>query len=746
MTVAVQFPTQAAPLPTFLSEIFPLRISQLNLIGFRVTPEVDREIGNRLSWRFSQKFPDVVVIWQHKYFWVLTKPNQPMPSQDEWRKKLAEILEELKKDIGDGYYSIQWVREPEVTASIVAQLAVRVLKITRPFSSNSVLSENQVQVRREVDFWAETIDLQGVPQPALTLTIHSRILFNGDLAQFYENHPYRQDPKNLLIGLKVRDIEKNSFARITGIVGTIEEHRDQLLKEATGAISKQALKDAPNEQPVVAVQFGKNARPFHYAMAALRPCITPETAKRFEVDYGELLKATKVSYKDRKDLLVLYKKEAGQALSNYGFQLERSINSRDYPNLFWEPKVKVEHTKLLFRKNYTGIQSQILTGLSKGGVYRRHEDYLDPSRPIRVAALKLCNFKVGFFLSEVQKRLKRYGFESILPEENKKELSVDSLRGAEARAKVEEAVDDLMVRQPDIVLTFLPTSDRHADDKEGGSLYSWVYSRLLRRGIASQVIYEDTLRNVQANYLLNQVIPGALAKLGNLPFILAEPLEIADYFIGLDISRGSKKKGAGTMNACASVRLYGKQGEFIRYRLEDALIEGEEIPQRILESFLPAADLRNKTVLIYRDGRFCGEEVKHLRERANAISSKFILVECYKSGLPRMYNLNQQLVGAPTQGLALRISDLEAILVTTEVKSESMGLPLPLRLNVIPHPGQQVSIESVVETTLKLTLLHHGSLNEPRLPIPLFGSDRIAYRRLQGIYPGVLEGDRQFWL
>ncbi|MUG99376.1 hypothetical protein F7734_46655 [Scytonema sp. UIC 10036] len=47
----------------------------------------------------------------------------------------------------------------------------------------------------------------------------------------------------------------------------------------------------------------------------------------------------------------------------------------------------------------------------------------------------------------------------------------------------------------------------------------------------------------------------------------------------------------------------------------------------------------------------------------------------------------------------------------------------------------------------KLTLLHHGALQTPRLPMPLYGSDRMAYLRLKGIYPSnMLEGDRQFWL
>lgn len=84
-------------------------------------------------------------------------------------------------------------------------------------------------------------------------------------------------------------------------------------------------------------------------------------------------------------------------------------------------------------------------------------------------------------------------------------------------------------------------------------------------------------------------------------------------------------------------------------------------------------------------------------------------------------------------------------LVTTKV-SEKVGLARPLRLT-IREEGHPAAIESVLETTLQLTLLHHGALQTPRLPMPLYGSDRMAYLRLNGIYPvSMLEGDRQFWL
>ncbi len=732
--------------PIFLSEIFPLTIPQPNLMGFRLSPEVDREVGNRLSFHFCRKFPDLVVSWHDKLFWILGKPNQQMPSPDAWKEALKNIQKEVE-DFSNCYWSFQWVRQPSVTPYVLAQLAFQVLRTDRPFLPVPVLSDNGVEVRREAEFWAETIELQGELQPALALTVHSRIIFKGDLAEFYQNHPYRHEPEKLLIGLKVQDIESGSFATITQLVGTIgelgEDNLERLINNATGSVSKEALKNAPSEQPLVAVQFGKNKKQFHYAMAALRPAITPETASQFGVEYGQLLKATKIRNSERQKLLFDYKKVAENALGAYGVELAvKCLNSIQHPDLFWQPSVPLSETVLLFGNNVNEVQSKILTGLKKGGVYRRHDDYRDDSKFVRIAALKLCNAKVDPFINEVQKRLKDYGFKSQIIE--KKPLLSKNFNGTEFRVEVERVVNDLVTITPDIVLTFLPEEDRNTDRSDDGSFYHQIYSLLLNRRIASQVIYEDTLEDVEYKYILNQVIPGILAKLGNLPFVLAEPLTIADYFIGLDISRSSKEKLPGTLNACASIRLYGQRGEFLRYRLEGDLIEGEEIPQRLLERLLPSATLGGKTVLIYRDGRFCGQEVDNFLARAKAIDAKFILVECRKSGIPRLYNLNEKVLTAPAPGLALRVSSREAVVVTTQV-SENVGLARPLRLTV-HEQGHPASIESVVETTLKLTLLHHGALKTPRLPMPLYGSDRMAYLRLNGIYPSILEGDRQFWL
>jgi hypothetical protein len=723
----------------YLSEVFSLSLSEPNLMGFRLTPDVDKKTANSLSWRFSRKFPYLVVIWYEQYFWALGSVSRKLPSSEEWRIALQEIQEETP-DLKHFYWSFQWLSNPTPTAEILAELAVQILKVDQPFAWELVLERQGIQVREGIKFWAETLEVNGEKKAALALTPKSDISYRGNLAEFFENHPYRQDAESLLVGLKVQDIETNSSASIVGLAGTVGEHRHDLIKNATGSISKSSIISAPSEQPLVSVKFSANGGIYSYAMAALKPLLTAETAGKFEVDYGQFLKATKLSYSQRQKLLTNARKSADSLLSIYGFTMaQKCINSRENPELFWLLEPSLEKTKLLFGKGYQIEQSKIITGLTQGKLYRVHPDCL--GKRIRISALKLIDGRLNPFLQDLEARLKSYDFQTIVVEQ--RAVKLDGKNTATQRVEVEKALGELLATPTDIVLVFLPESDRHDDETEAGSYYDKLYSMILYRRIASQFIYEDTLKKVEQKNILNQITHGILAKLGNLPYVLAEPLSIADYIIGLDVSRRTKKDLAGTTNACASIRLYGARGEFISYRLESEFIAGETIPLKFLEKVLPEKTFGGKTTLIYRDGRFAGREVEHLVTRAQAIGAKFILVECRKSQIPRLYNYDTKL-DAPSEGLALKISPREAILVTTQVK-EKIGVARPLRLNIHPQ-GEQVALEKLLETTLKLTLLHHGTLKKPRLPMPLHGADRMAELRLKGIYPSNFEGDRQFWL
>lgn len=735
-----------------LSEIFLLSSEELNLVSFRLSPHTDREDGLRLSYRFSRCFPDTSVVWKEGLFFAIVKRGQILPTDAEWAEALAYIQREFFEP-SDPKWRLQRSLNPQVSADILSRFAEQILSVSQPFKPKTILSEQSVEVKRIADFGAETVELSQTPQPALALSPHSRIRFRGTLNDFLANHPYRQNPEQLLVGLKVETLDTDSTATIEEIVGTIAEYRDTLLPKASGAISRKALEDAPDDQPVVAVRFGQNSkRLYPYAMAALRPCITAETANQLDIDFGTLLEATKIPYPERQTLLKEYSAAAKQALLPYGIQFCKAINGKDNSDLFWLPVQPIEQTSILFGKGVRGTYNSILKGLANGSVYQRHRDYQEsPDRPIRIAVLNLLKpeMRVDGFIQQVKQQIERYGFKSLQLNSSTEVTALENWNSPEGRATLEERLDDLMTVKPDIMFVFLPQSDRGSDDSDSGSLYHRIYSKLLRRQIASQFIYEDTLREVEARYILNQVMLGLLAKLGNIPFVLADPLQVADVFIGLDVARAKKKRLSGSMNACAGVCLYGNRGEFIRAKSEDAAIEGEEIPQRFLEALLPAGELRGKAVLIYRDGRFCGDEVTHLLNWAGAIQAQFILVECRKSGTSRLYGLPQAPFGlssrsitAPTRGLGLKLSKNEAILVTTQV-GEKIGVPRPIRLTVRPE-GLQVPIEQMLDATLKFTLLHHGALKPPRLPMLLHGADRLADLRLNGVY--IPECDRQFWL
>ena len=312
-----------------LSEVFPLTVTQSNITGFRLTPSVDKELGNRLSFRFSQQFTGIIVIWNQGTFLVLSEINLKLSSQKEWKQALTknQTIDDFKRS----YWSFKWVSEPEVNSELIGKLAYQILTIHRPFNSVEVYKEKKVTIKREIDFWSEMIELKDEVKARLTLTIKSPINFKGTLADFFDNHPERQDPDKVLIGFKVKSIDFyfNSSGKIVRLAGTIGEHQKRLIEMAAGSISKQALKNSPKEQPLVSVKFSSN-KEYPYAMAALTPIITAETAPMLNLDYGKLLKHTNIkNFTDRQNLLKDAQEKADILLSKYGITIEKRV----LPNL-----------------------------------------------------------------------------------------------------------------------------------------------------------------------------------------------------------------------------------------------------------------------------------------------------------------------------------------------------------------------------------------------------------------------------
>jgi argonaute-like protein implicated in RNA metabolism and viral defense len=259
------------------------------------------------------------------------------------------------------------------------------------------------------------------------------------------------------------------------------------------------------------------------------------------------------------------------------------------------------------------------------------------------------------------------------------------------------------------VLAFL---GNHFDDETESSAQNRIKSLTIGRDIASQVVYRPALRN---RFAMANIVLGILAKTGNVPFVLRNPLPYADLVVGIDVARETKKNLRGSINITAIARIYLDNGDFLRYIIHDAPIEGETLPKDVLERLFPLAEFRGKRAVIHRDGYFRGDEKKVLIDWAREIGAEFYLVEILKSGTPGIYGINNGQYVQATKGSALELSDTEAFLVSTPPPFEN-ATPAPLHLRT----RAPFTIEQAIHSVLSLTLLHHGSVRPPRLPVCQF--------------------------
>lgn len=707
---------QYATMPPVTSDVFPVLTTavpklyayQLDLLGGN-----PNTIGGKLAIRMKK---DLNGHWTYTSHRLITdKKADP--------EAIQPIIEQLWKTQAETFRNLTGIRlDPEwtPTAQAMADFVARSIEDDQHYAIRAALANEKAdlgnaRVEREAELRGWVVN----NQPAVSVSVSSHLVLTSDLSQHLKT---LKDPEDI-VGLWAEAKGSNFKGEIVTVIGQLKDHRKRLLSLATKPESIQLLQKAPDDELVVKVaRSGHDG--YDYLASALRPIVRMENFQQFRINSFAALKAMRLEPAFRKYLVdqVIRGGSVGKWL---GPEYESSTS----PQAFLQPhQAAFKEQVKIGRGQVVTASGRIMNDVRRFGIFKKGSSH--QTAPIRIGVINAIDKSDGTLQATDQFRinllagLKTLGFEAYVIRE---ELSDTSRLG------LENALNQLKEHQPDLVLALFPGQGGSEEDE-----YNDFKHMAISQDIPNQVVYEKTLSE---QYALDNILLGIISKTGNIPFILAEPLGYADLVVGIDIAREKKRRLPGSMNATAIARIYFNDGQFLRYVIHDAPLEGETIPDHVLQRLFPVKEFANKKVVIHRDGIFRGGEKKALKEWAEKIGATFYLVELIKNGAPRLYGVQGQDIVQPRKGQALKLSDTEAFLVSS----------LPPFKNATPNPihvrcDAELGIERAINSILALTLLHYGSIRQPRMPVTIHYSDAIAYMAIRGIKPKNLEGDRPFWL
>ncbi len=705
---------------TVLVEVFPV---QPAAIPFLVAYELQvrsgdlATMGGKLAYRLQKMF-------KGHWLWSERRIVTDSPQSDEALRPIISALWNEQPEIFQGLFAVQQDAAWRPTAQVQADFVARALFRDLQPEVNQVLATlspdlGRIRIQRacEVRGWVVR------EQPAISISVISRLLAKQDLKTYARQNALPER----LIGLIVADKLSGSKGEITGITGTVREHRERLLALTQREESKAIIQRAADTELVVHVRMGRNA--YDFVASALSIVVNTASYAKFGVDAKQATNALRLSPQARLDILVrigrifMSRKVVGTA-----------YRSNSMPALFLNATdINFNPSLLLGGGSRISGERTLQASLRRYGFYKRSNAFPEGT-PVRIAVLNaIPGSAVAVFLSRLQQELRTLRFASTISQ-------VESIT-VTSRDELEKAVNRLQESLPHVQLAlFSNVEEDGGEDESSWGAYHHFKSLTIGMGIPSQVVTQSTMNN---QFALANIALGVLSKIGNVPFVLAEPLPYADIVVGIDIARRKKERLSGTINATAIARVYQGNGKFLQYAIHDAPLEGETIPSYVLQALFPQSVFAGKRVLVHRDGLFRGDERQTLKEWARRLRAEFHLVELLKTGAPRFYGLTSQNRGAqlPPKGSALKLNDHEAFLVSSLPPFASVT-PYPLRIRA----EAPFRIEDALHSVLSLTLLHYGSLRSPRLPITIHYSDEIAYLALKGIRPKELEGTLPFWL
>lgn len=703
-----------------LSEIFPVQLTTIpELTAYQLNIRNDdlATIGGRLSFRLHKVFPGR---WIWTYPWIITDAPQ---SEEAIMAEIEKLWQE-HPTLFQGLLSLKRVSIWQPTAQVQADFAAKALwtevkpAITQKLQEWSTdLPTIRISRTCSVRGWV----VQG--EPALSISVDSRILAKQDVQEYLRH----KKSAEAILDLMVADKESSLKGIVVGLAGTVAEHRKRLLGLASTEASKSNIRKAADDEVVVQVSATGHL-PYDYVARALQIIVRTSDYPKFNVDGKRVTKHLRLAPQQRSDCI----RELSQIARNKQI-ISRAYNSSSHSRFFLNAST-VRHTpNLLVGKNQrlSEIKDQaIRAGLQRSGFYKRVAAY--DNTPIAIGVLNaLPHIQPDTYTSRLLKEFEQLHFASRISH-------VETVTSTN-RHQLDQAIHQLQASGAHILLALFPDEVSQSDDMRWGP-YDHFKSLTVGGGISSQVVHQSTLQQ-SFTFALGNIALGMLSKLGNVPYVLADPLPYADIVVGIDVARRRKTRLSGSLNATAIARIYQSNGEFLQYAIHDAQLEGETIPPDVLHALFPPSIFTGKRVVIHRDGIYRGEEKQTLKAWAQQLNAQFHLVELRKSGTPRLYQYDRTGVQQPAKGSAIKLNDYQAFLVSS----------LPPFKDVTPYPIHVCSeppfpIEHAIHSVLALTLLHYGSLRTPRMPITIHYSDEIAYLALKGIKPKNLEGNIPFWL
>jgi hypothetical protein len=134
----------------FLAEVSLIKYldlqQPLNFTSYRLPPNLDLEIGKKLSYRLARYFPNSAVIWHEERFHLLSHLGKEIPNLDRWNDALGDVRQQLGTESSFG--KLSQIKSSQPTAKIIALLAREILNVDPPFSTKKIPSDRKVKIFR----------------------------------------------------------------------------------------------------------------------------------------------------------------------------------------------------------------------------------------------------------------------------------------------------------------------------------------------------------------------------------------------------------------------------------------------------------------------------------------------------------------------------------------------------------------------------------------------------------------------